>query len=118
MTDLDFNDYKPKRSTEELKRQNAIATYLFLHHIPYAVTDAAEAAKRGFRHRTGIKAGWPDITVCLPPNGRFLGIEVKSAKGRQSIKQQECQEEIEKAGGLYVLARSVDDVIAALEKRT
>ena len=58
-------------------------------------------------------AGCPDITGCY--RGRAVGIEVKSPTGRQSEPQRRFQAAWERAGGLYVLARSVAEALAALE---
>lgn len=58
--------------------------------------------------------GTPDICGIIAPQGRWLGIECKSAKGRQREDQETFQRVIERFGGLYVLARSVDDVDRAL----
>lgn len=57
--------------------------------------------------------GQADISGILP-DGRRLEIEVKSATGRQSADQENYQRMIERFNGLYVLARSVQDVHAAL----
>lgn len=65
--------------------------------------------------RFGV-AGQADLTGILP-NGTRLEIEVKDAKGRQSKSQQNYQRMIERFGGVYILARSVDDVWAALADR-
>ena len=43
-----------------------------------------------------------------------LWIEVKAAKGKQSDLQKSFQAQVEAEGHLYVLARSLDDVLAAL----
>jgi hypothetical protein len=40
-----------------------------------------------------------------------VGIEVKAPKGKQSEHQKAFQEMLEVAGGRYVLAYSLDDVI-------
>jgi hypothetical protein len=58
--------------------------------------------------------GTPDILGVLAPTGRFLGIECKSATGRQREAQKTFQRVVESMGGVYVLARSVADVDAAL----
>lgn len=58
--------------------------------------------------------GQPDIMGLLLPSGRMLGVEVKSATGRQSEKQRVFQVMMERFGGLYVLARSVIDVQQAV----
>ena len=53
--------------------------------------------------------GAPDIIGILP-GGRFLAVEVKTATGRQRPEQQAWQRACEARGGLYVLARSVEDI--------
>ena len=66
----------------------------------------------GRRFKTG-KKGCPDILLCY--RGRFIGLEVKTAKGRQSKAQVEAQKRIEACGGKYYIVRSIDDVIDILE---
>ena len=57
--------------------------------------------------------GIPDILgVCR--NGRFLGIEVKTQKGRIEDHQEAFHTWISSAGGLVFVARSVEDVISRL----
>lgn len=56
--------------------------------------------------------GSPDIIGVHA--GRAIGIEVKTAIGRQSDQQRRFAARWTAAGGLYVLARSVDDVRRAL----
>ena len=58
--------------------------------------------------------GTPDLLGVLAPNGRALAIEVKSAKGRQRAEQAAFQSAWEKRGGLYIIARSLDDVLERL----
>jgi len=55
------------------------------------------------------KKGAPDIIMCLKC-GLFVGIEVKSDKGRQSPEQKQVEEFITKLGGHYILARGIEDV--------
>ena len=43
-----------------------------------------------------------------------LWIEVKSEKGKQSAEQKSFQDQVEEAGHHYVVARSIEDVEAAL----
>lgn len=45
--------------------------------------------------------------------GQRVEIEVKTEKGKQTLSQKEFQQEIEENGGLYLLVRGVDDLIAA-----
>jgi hypothetical protein len=61
----------------------------------------------------GSTPGVPDIVGVLK-DGRFLGIEVKTEKGVLSDHQSRFIENINAAGGLAFVARSVDDVIEKL----
>jgi len=66
--------------------------------------------------RRTVRFGLPgqaDLTGILP-EGKRLEIEVKSARGRQSRAQRDYQRMIERFGGVYVLARSVEDVRDAI----
>ena len=53
--------------------------------------------------------GSPDIIAVV--GGQFIGIEVKAPKGKQSDHQKEFQKNLEAAGGRYILAYSLEDVI-------
>ncbi len=74
-------------------------------------------AARFGRHvvRFGIP-GQDDLTGILP-GGIRLEIEVKGPNGRQSREQQAFQRMIERFGGVYVLAGSVEDVWNAIGSR-
>lgn len=54
------------------------------------------------------KPGAPDIICCY--HGRFIGLEVKSEKGKQTDEQKLFQEKLEKVGGQYFVVRSLDEV--------
>lgn len=54
--------------------------------------------------------GTADIVGVLAPEGRFVMIEVKAEKGKQRDAQVVMQRVITSLGGIYVVARSVDDV--------
>jgi len=58
------------------------------------------------------RKGISDIIAII--NGKIICIEIKTIQGRQSTYQKEFQKEVEGAGGIYFLARSVDDVIKKL----
>ncbi len=61
-------------------------------------------------HRKGnTEKGLPDIIACF--HGRCVWIEVKAGKDRQSDDQKKRQFELERAGGVYLIARSTDDFI-------
>jgi hypothetical protein len=75
----------------------------------------AARTKSGALVRFGVP-GQADLMGVMAPNGRLLAIECKTATGRQSPDQKKWQAMVEKFGALYILARSVDDVRAALPK--
>lgn len=62
--------------------------------------------------RFGI-AGQGDITGLLR-GGRRLEMEVKTAKGKVSPEQEKFGAEITAMGGLYIVARSVEDALTAV----
>ena len=60
-----------------------------------------------------VKFGTPgqaDISGLFLPSGRRLEIELKTQTGRQSKDQISFQRMIERMGGVYLLARSLEDV--------
>ena len=65
--------------------------------------------------RYGLGLGSADLVGCY--KGRFVAIEVKrpaapgSRQGEQTPEQKAWQRAVEQAGGLYALARSVDDAV-------
>jgi len=71
--------------------------------------------------RQGVKGG-ADIIGILPTTGRMLAVECKRPLGprggkggsEQTDDQRWFQQEIEARGGLYVLARGIEDLEAAL----
>lgn len=62
----------------------------------------------------GIR-GAPDLQGLMAPTGRFVGIECKREVGGElSEFQERWGENCRRHGGLYIVARSVDDVINGL----
>ena len=61
------------------------------------------------------KKGAGDILCCQAPTGRMVAIEVKRSKGGTvGPKQREFRDQLTAHGGLYIVARSIDDVRATL----
>ena len=54
--------------------------------------------------------GCPDLIGFLAPSGRFLGIEVKAPGGTLRESQLAFAEVLRRMGGIYIVARSVEDV--------
>lgn len=70
--------------------------------------------KKQIRRGGNTEKGLPDIFCCL--DGRFVVIEVKAGKDRQSEEQQHRQFEIERAGGIYLLIHSKDEFLTWLTR--
>lgn len=57
--------------------------------------------------------GAPDMILVI--DGRFIGLEFKTYRGKQSEDQKRMQKRIEDAGGFYFLPRSTQDVLDILD---
>lgn len=61
-------------------------------------------------HRAGnTEKGLPDIIACI--RGEFVSIEVKAGKDKMSEHQEMRRQEIERAKGMYFVARSTDEFL-------
>lgn len=58
----------------------------------------------------GLCVGSSDI-IGIAPDGRFLAVEVKTAKGRPTTEQLRFIEAVKKAGGIAGIARSPEDAL-------
>lgn len=95
--------------------------------VPYAAIQAAirllvagrvEECLQHLRHQRPIAfgiAGQADITGILPPDGRRLEIEVKADGDRHREAQQVFGSMVQRCGGVYVVARSVDEALKVLK---
>jgi hypothetical protein len=96
---------KPRNRAPKALRESTIQRecvgFLRLRACLVAITDAGAAY--------GIPTGWPDITA-MRDDGRFIGVECKTLKGKQSEAQKMYQSLIESRGGLYFLVRSLADL--------
>lgn len=57
--------------------------------------------------------GIPDIVMIVPPKGRFVGLEVKSSKGRLRKDQVAFAKTMADNGALFFVVRSLNDAKAA-----
>jgi len=75
------------------------------------------ANERGYKIRFGVGGpGGADLVGIY--RGRFVAVEVKTERGRQTEEQRMFQQLVERKGGVYVVLRSVDDAqawVATLE---
>jgi hypothetical protein len=66
------------------------------------------------RHINLGPLGCADISVVVPPLGRFVGLEVKSANGKVRKDQVTYAAGLTAQGGLYFIVRSVQDAKNAI----
>lgn len=65
----------------------------------------------------GVIPGVSDLILMIPKNGLgSLCIEMKIEGGRQTINQREWQEQVEKVGIKYEIARSIDEFMNIINK--
>ena len=104
---------KPKRNHPEKDLQNTILQYLQIRHI-FAWRQNSGAAKFDNHFvRFGIP-GISDILGLIPPDGKFLAVEVKAPMGKLTPYQKDFLDRIKASGGCAIIARSLDDVIYGL----
>jgi len=104
-----------KRRHLEADRKRAILQYLALRRDLVAWPANTGAVKVGGRFVRFGRPGQADITGALK-GGRRLEIEVKSPKGVLSAAQKAFRADMQRVNALYILAYSVDDVIAGLKQ--
>ena len=92
--------------------QRTILDYLLVKRIfHWRQNSGAFKTDAGGFYRIGI-VGAPDIFILR--KGIIYACEVKNEKGKQSESQKAFQEQFEKAGGVYFIARTLEDVIEKL----
>ena len=86
-----------------------IRGFFFWKNVTGGFFDRNKGKHGSFRKQASPYAinGTPDII--LVHKGIFYGIEVKAEKGIQSTNQVDFQKDLEKHGGKYFIARSIDD---------
>ncbi len=88
--------------TEETQIKHQIKDYLDLKGIFHFPILQGLGAAKGIPDRIAVK------------DGKFYAIEVKAPNGRLSPHQQQFREQVWHAGGIYIEARSVEDVMKHL----
>jgi hypothetical protein len=65
----------------------------------------------------GLVVGGSDL-IGYSKDGRFLAIETKAKRGRLTKEQQNFLTQVNAAGGIGIMARSVEEALSALTKPT
>lgn len=96
------------RSLGEKAIQNSILRWLKSEGLLHYRQNAGTLKQGKYRVNLGPK-GIPDIIVILPPGGRYMGLEVKVVGRYQNPDQKAFQAQLEAAGGLYKVVRSLNE---------
>lgn len=67
-------------------------------------------ASRGSAKIRSAKNGTADLLCCA--RGRFIAVELKSDRGTQSEDQRDYELDVVAAGGVYIIGRDPDQVLA------
>lgn len=105
--------YLKDGTVKESVTQAAILKWLKSTGLMFWRSNSGSLFLRG-RHINLGPLGCADISVVVPPAGRFVGLEVKSAKGRIRGDQLTYSEYLTKQGGAYFIVRSVQDAKDAI----
>jgi hypothetical protein len=102
---------------KEVDIQKAICTYLQMLENQnklffFRSGSGTVKTEKGSYFKSG-KPGVPDISVII--DGRYIGLEVKTEKGKLTQIQEDCHQAIERVGGRCYVVRSVDDAIKIIE---
>jgi len=113
---------KTRRGKPEQGLHRAVADYLrmalpddgdtFWFHCPNG--GSRPMAEAVMLKKMGVKAGVPDI--CIVHDAQFYGIELKDIDAPLSQAQKKTHRSLREAKAKLVTCRSVDDVVAALDR--
>lgn len=101
---------------ESIVKKSIVAYLSFIPNceiFPVSTVGVYDAAQKRFRKSVG-RIGTPDLLLCY--RGVFVGIEVKSKTGRLTDEQKEIGACIESAGGVWGVAKSMEDVREILKR--
>ena len=109
---------KPKAKMSEANLQTHICKLLTAYGRTdicwFAVPNGEKRSRKtGARlKQQGVKAGAPDL--CFVVDGSFIGLELKTEVGVHSDAQLKFQEDLERAGGGYLVAYGLEQAISKL----
>jgi len=95
---------------------SALPSTAWFTAIPNGTVLAGDSKARAIQSNklkaTGMRPGAPDLHICW--EGRAIYIELKAPKGKLADTQITTSNQIALAGGLWTVARSVEDVAGFL----
>ncbi len=109
--------HKPRH--EESKIQQAVVRWFRLQYPKYIIAAVPNGGYRNTKEaaimqREGILAGFSDLMIIAQHNVLFL--EMKTKDGLQSDKQKEFQNKVSMLGFEYIICRSFEQSVLAIER--
>jgi len=101
--------------TETNALTNQVINYLLYngHFASRIQSQGQYSPTRGRWIKSKVRRGIGDIIACV--NGKFWMIEIKTGKDRQSDFQKSVEQDVNKAGGVYLIVRTLGDFIGYYE---
>jgi hypothetical protein len=101
--------------TETNAITNQVINYLLYngHFASRIQSQGQYSPTRGRWIKSKVRRGIGDIIACV--NGKFWMIEIKTGKDRQSDFQKSVEQDVNKAGGVYLIVRTLGDFIGYYE---
>lgn len=102
----------------QLLNFNAVPGLVWTHVANERRTTPREGA---FLKRMGLRAGWADFTLLIPPSLTWDGphiafLELKRPGGRLSVAQEQFRDDVTRIGCLWALAYSTDQAAGYLKQ--
>ena len=101
--------------TETNALTNSVINYILYngHFASRIQSQGQYSPTRGRWIKSKVRRGIGDIIACV--NGKFWMIEIKTGKDRQSDFQKSVEQDVIKAGGVYLIVRTLGQFIGYYE---
>lgn len=104
---------KPVRFKNKVEKETDLTSmavqYLVLQGV-YAWRNNSGVARTDGRWIRYGKVGSADVIGVMPGFGRFIGVETKTDENKLSKSQKEFRAELQSRNGIYIVARSIQEL--------
>lgn len=100
---------KPRRPEDILTDEVRVSPIARAEGVLMMRNNSAKGVRIGSDHPElfGLGVGSADLILCV--RGRFVGLELKTKKGRAEEEQKDWCRKVQMAGGEYIIARTVEE---------
>lgn len=110
---------QPKKSTTQTNALTSEVIKLLLYKGYFASRIQSQGQyhpTRGRWIKSKVRRGIGDIITCI--EGKFVMIEIKYGKDRQSVYQKQVEKDVKKCGGHYLIVKTISDLEIFLRNAT